>query len=141
MANYAKLKNGQLEMATKMVASNNQLIYNPTEDKLIEFGYKEYVPTEMLPQKEWYIQTASYSETDMQIIQEWNYVKLPEPDYKQLVVSKIRERYDINDEISLGYKQESDEFAEYREYVLECKQWATQQISNYNEVDEPTEEN
>ena len=59
MANYAKLNNGQLEMATKMVVGNNELIYNPSDDKLVELGYKEYVPTEMLPPKEWYTQTAS----------------------------------------------------------------------------------
>jgi len=132
MAKYAKLNNGKLEMATKTVVSKDKFIYNPTDDQLIEFGYKEYVPTEMLPPKEWHNQTASYSETDTQIIREWNYVKLPEPDYKQLVVSKIREKYDVDDEISLTYKQESDEFVAYREYVQECKQWATQQIEEYN---------
>ena len=44
-------------------------------------------------------------------------------EYEALVVSYIRERYSINDELSIIRQRDSkpDEFAEYNNYVEECK--------------------
>ena len=51
-------------------------------------------------------------------------------EYEALVVSYIRERYSINDELSIIRQRDSkpDEFAEYNRYVEECKVRAKESI-------------
>ena len=51
-------------------------------------------------------------------------------EYEALVVSYIRERYSINDELSIIRQRDSkpDEFAEYSNYVEECKARARETI-------------
>lgn len=51
-------------------------------------------------------------------------------EYEALIVSYIRERYSINDELSIIRQRDSkpDEFAEYNRYVEECKVRAKESI-------------
>lgn len=51
-------------------------------------------------------------------------------EYEALIVSYIRERYSINDELSIIRQRDSkpDEFAEYNRYVEECKAKAKESI-------------
>ena len=51
-------------------------------------------------------------------------------EYEALVVSYIRERYSINDELSIIRQKDSkpDEFAEYNNYIEECKARAKESI-------------
>lgn len=51
-------------------------------------------------------------------------------EYEALVVSYIRERYSINDELSIIRQRDSKpvEFAEYNNYVEECKVRAKESI-------------
>ena len=51
-------------------------------------------------------------------------------EYEALIVSYIRERYSINDELSIIRQRDSkpDEFAEYNNYVEECKVRAKESI-------------
>ena len=52
-------------------------------------------------------------------------------EYESLVVSYIRERYSINDELSIIRQRDSkpDEFAEYNNYVEACKARAKESTS------------
>lgn len=51
-------------------------------------------------------------------------------EYEALIVSYIRERYSINDELSIIRQRDSkpDEFAEYNRYVEDCKVRAKESI-------------
>lgn len=51
-------------------------------------------------------------------------------EYEALIVSYIRERYSINDELSIIRQRDSkpDEFAEYNNYVEDCKVRAKESI-------------
>ena len=52
-------------------------------------------------------------------------------EYEALVVSYIREKYSINDELSIIRQRDSkpDEFNEYNNYIEECKAKAKEKLS------------
>jgi len=135
---YARLKgNGQLEHAPNELQIEDYDITNPSHEDYLRAGYKEYVQT--LPEsRNWYMPIPKYSETETQIIQEWEYVKVPEPDYKSLLVSKIREQYDIDDEFAVRDKGRIDElnpeFVAFISYRESCKEWARGQIREWEEA-------
>jgi len=136
MSKYAKLENGRLIFPAKPLKIENNTTYNPTEVQLFAAGFKEYIIQKEPPaQQKWHYLTPAYIETETQIIQKWTQVKQPSPIYKQLVVQKITERYDHDDEISLIQKNTTDpDYIEYRKYVQECKEWANEQIEEYNGI-------
>ena len=132
---YAKLINGQIIFPQKQEVFEEKTYINPKDTDLISFGFKEFVETERPEEKKWYYLIPKYSETNTKIVQEWEYIKLENPDYKQFVVSKIREKYDIDDEIALINKDNfSEEYIAYRNYVQECKNFAKKEIEEYNNV-------
>lgn len=134
---YAKLENGKLIFPTNQINAGGKILINPTPEQLVKTGYKELVEVEKLPDKQWYYQIQTFIETETQIIQKWDYVKVQELSYKSLVVSKIAEKYDLNDEIALMHKGEDDpDYIAYRTYVQECKNWATEQIEEYQLLEE-----
>lgn len=82
-------------------------IFNPTEDMLLQDGWEKYVPPIQEP------------------------VEIPiEEQYKQRVVELIRERYSIDDELSIQRQRDSkiDEFNAYNSFVEECKQQAREEL-------------
>jgi hypothetical protein len=130
---YAKIENGNVTFAKNIEIMGGKIIINLTPAQSIGMGYKEYISSPVPEGRKWYAPEMRHIETDTQIIQEWEYVKTTEPEYKTLVVSKIREKYDMDDEFSMRYKDDNDpDFIEYRAYVQECKEWAKQQIEEYN---------
>lgn len=61
----------------------------------------------------------------------------PEPykmSYEEIIVSKIRERYTIDQELATLRQRDAkpQEFAEYNTYVEKCKLEAKQEVSNGN---------
>jgi len=129
---YAKLNNGQLEFSPNMVKIDDYNVHNPKPEQLKQLGYKEVVFSQP-EEKKWYEPVPQWKEKKTQITQQWKYIKQPEPDYKSLVVQKISERYDHNDEIALIHKgSENPEYIAYREYVIECKEWAIAEFEEYN---------
>lgn len=89
------------------IVINGYNITNPTLEQFQSTGWREYVP-DSSPVLQPYI-----------------------PTYKQLVVEKIRERYDFDDEIAILRQRESkpDEFAEYNTYCERCKTEAKTEIN------------
>jgi len=128
---YAKLENGNVEFEPSMVQTENSVVFNPQPETLIKLGYKEYIETDKPAAKKWYNHVKKFKETKTKIIQEWEYEKLPQPDYKSIVIQKINEKYDVNDEIALSYKQDTQEFQDYRDYVQQCKAFALQEINEW----------
>ena len=136
---YAKFINGQLVFSPKPIIINNREIHNPKPAHLIEAGYKEFVESERLPEKKYYYQIPTYSETETQIVQKYQYVKSEQPDYDELVSQKIAEKYSVSKEFArtnLGMQNPEDpKYIEYRDYVNFCKDWAQQQINEYLEAE------
>ena len=81
---YAKLQNGMLRSAPKTVTWNGCTVNNPSAEKPMELGYKPVVYTDM-PENttEGKHYESSWTETEAEIIQTWNFVDdpvYPEPE-------------------------------------------------------------
>ena len=81
---YAKLQNGMLRSAQKTVQWHNCTVNNPSEEKLVELGYKPVVYTD-IPEStiEGKHYESSWKETETEITQVWNLVDdpvYPEPE-------------------------------------------------------------
>lgn len=81
-----------------VVSKGGMSYYNPTESMVKEAGWKEYEEEE--------------NENEVQEI-----------DYEQAVVTLIREKYSVDEELALLRQREEkeDEFKTYYDYCEECK--------------------
>lgn len=54
--------------------------------------------------------------------------------YENMIVAKIRQRYSVNQELAILRQRDTkpDEFAEYNEYVEQCKAEAKSEVLNDN---------
>ena len=73
------------------------------------------------------------------IVQRWEYVKDERPDYSDLIVGFIREKYSINDELAIqrqcdNSEEKKAEFDEYNAFCDECKVKAKEIIAKYDEA-------
>lgn len=71
------------------------------------------------------------------IVQSWNYEKDERPDYSELIVSFIRERYSLNDELALQRQWDNNaekkaEFNEYNDFCDNCKVRAKEVLARYD---------
>ena len=81
---YAKLQNGFLRSAPKTVTWNGCTVNNPSDDKLVELGYKPVRYTDMpettVDGKHY---ESGWTESDTEIIQTWTLTEdpvYPEPE-------------------------------------------------------------
>lgn len=102
------IKNGIIKKRTQIVIdTENSQIYNPTEDTLFKNGWEIYTP----PIKE--------------------SVEIPiEEQYKNRIVELIREKYSVDDELSIQRQRYTkvEEFEEYNTFVESCKQQAREEV-------------
>ena len=69
---YGKLIDGVLSIAPRKVIWHGMRVYNPSQAKLIELGYKEIVYTDPgSDPPEGFHWEEHWSETDDQLIQDW----------------------------------------------------------------------
>ena len=73
------------------------------------------------------------------IIQRWEYVKDERPDYSELIVGYIREKYSINDELAIqrqcdNSEEKKAEFDEYNTFCDACKTKAKEVLARYDEA-------
>lgn len=75
---HAKLQNGILRSAPKTVQWNGCTVNNPSDDKLVELGYKPVRYTDM-PENttEGKHYESGWTDTESEIIQTWNLVDDP----------------------------------------------------------------
>lgn len=71
------------------------------------------------------------------IVQSWNYEKDERPDYGELIVGFIRERYSINDELAIqrqwdNSSEKKAEFNEYNSFCDNCKVRAKEVLARYD---------
>ena len=81
---YAKLQNGFLRSAPKTITWNGCTVNNPSDDKLLELGYKPVryadMPTEVVEGKHY---ESGWTEEENEIVQTWTLVDdpvYPEPE-------------------------------------------------------------
>ena len=73
------------------------------------------------------------------IVQRWDYVKDERPDYSELIVGFIREKYSINDELAIqrqcdNSEEKKAEFDEYNAFCDACKAKAKEVLARYDEA-------
>lgn len=71
------------------------------------------------------------------IVQRWEYVKDERPDYSELIVGYIREKYSINDELAIqrqcdNSEEKKAEFDEYNAFCDACKVKAKEVLARYD---------
>lgn len=98
-----------------------------TEQRLKEGTDNEW---ELVPVEESYIVNMK------KIVQRWEYEKVEQPDYSELIVGFIREQYSINDELALQRQWDNSpakkqEFIEYNNYCDDCKERARAEIAEW----------
>ena len=93
MKYYRKITDNIIEYFSEPLIINNQQIFNPTEEQLLQAGWEEYIPEEY------------------------------QPTYEEKVVELIREKYTIDDEFAILRQRDTKkaEFEEYFEFCEQCK--------------------
>ena len=76
---YAKLENGQLRYAPRVIVLNGMRIANPTADQYAVQGWLPLETTEM-PTEAGKTATATYSEQEGKIVQSWTLEPAPPPE-------------------------------------------------------------
>ena len=87
MTYYVKLTDGRLIYAPKKIKDGDTITYNPTAEMLLPLGYKPLRVEPMPDVEEGYHLEPVYSETDTEVIEDWEVVEDPpvEPDPQELI--------------------------------------------------------
>lgn len=87
MTYYVKLQDGRLIYAPKKIKDGSTITYNPTAEMLLPLGYKPLRVEPMPEVEEGYHLEPVYSETDDEVIQDWQVVEDPpvEPDAEEIL--------------------------------------------------------
>ena len=102
------IKNGIIKKRNQIILHiGNSNIHNPSEELLLENGWEVYTPPIIEPEP-----------VDK------------EQQYKDMIISLIRNRYSIDDELAILRQRDikNEEFNEYNEYVESCKIQAYKEI-------------
>lgn len=91
------VQNGKVLCTIKI---GNKWVSNPSLEQFLAQGWEEYTPPQPKP-----------------------YVPTYDDLYKQRIVELVRERYDIDDEFAILRQKDTkpEQFAEYNEFVEQCK--------------------
>lgn len=142
---FAKLiSENQIEKAPRCIHVGATTYVMPNAEQYAEGGYYEVVEAEKPEPKKWFNIVANYELVDgeegsyelKKIQQSWEYVKQEKPDYGELIVGYIRERYSINDELAVQRQWDNNaekkrEFNEYNEFCDNCKLKAKADIAEW----------
>jgi hypothetical protein len=142
----------------------------PSAEQYAAGGYYEVEEAEKPEPKKWFSVVAKYATVDAgersytikhtvtddagnettteevfnvevkKIVQSWDYVKDERPDYGELIVGYIRERYSINDELAIQRQwdnsaEKKQEFNEYNAFCDDCKIKAKADIAEWEATD------
>jgi len=141
--NYGKIVNGELERFIVPVFGyvfNNAVYFSPTEEQIISFGFKpvEYSQPENI---KWYNPVSKWEELSDKIVQEWEYVKQPEPDWNDMIAAYIAEKYTIAAELALLSRgKDTPAWQEKEDWVVACKNKVNAEKQEYDGLPEIYEE-
>lgn len=138
---FAKLiSETTIEKAPRCIHIGATTFVMPTAEQYAAGGYYEVVEAEKPEPKNWFSVVAKYTIAEMdgitKIQQTWEYEKQPKPEYSDLIVGYIRERYSINDELAIQRQWDNNakkkqEFNEYNTFCDECKVKARADIAEW----------
>lgn len=163
---FAKFINeNQIEKAPRCIIANGTFFVVPSAEQYAAGEYYEVEEAVKPDNKEFYHLVAKYELQDAgdssytikktdeegnttedvfpvkmkKIIQHWEYVKDERPDYSELIVGYIREKYSINDELAIqrqcdNSEEKKAEFDEYNAFCDACKVKAKEVLSKYDEA-------
>lgn len=164
---FAKLMNkNQIEKAPRCIHVGATTFVMPTAEQYAAGGYYEVEEAAKPDDMEFYHLVAEYTLQDAgegsytikktdeegnttedvfpvqmkKIVQSWNYEKDERPDYSELIVGFIRERYSLNDELALQRQWDNSpakkqEFNEYNNFCDDCKVRAKEVLARYDALD------
>ena len=134
---FGHLDNGKVVYAQSPIVNEGRIYYTSDPEIMLTLGYKEVVYTSK-PTATGGKYTPTWTETDTQIIQEWEFEAYTEDQlkeqYKKLTVQYIREKYSTNQEFAIlreymTYGETCKEaFDEYSNYVESCKERARAEV-------------
>lgn len=162
---FAKFINeNQIEKAPRCIIANGTFFVMPSAEQYAAGEYYEVEEAIKPESKEFYHLVAKYELQDAgdssytikktdeegnttedvspvkmkKIIQRWEYVKDERPDYSDLIVGYIREKYSINDELAIqrqcdNSEEKKAEFDEYNAFCDACKVKAKEVLARYDE--------
>lgn len=163
---FAKLINETtIEKAPRCIHVGATTFVIPSAEQYAAGGYYEVVEADEPEPRKWYSVVAKYATVDAgegsytirhtdeegnitedvfpvqmkKIVQSWDYVKDERPDYSELIVGYIRERYSINDELAIQRQwdnsaEKKQEFNEYNDFCDGCKVKARADLAEYDEA-------
>ena len=163
---FAKLMNkNQIEKAPRCIHVGATTFVMPSAEQYAAGGYYEVEESSKPDDMEFYHLVAEYAIQDAgessytikktdeegntiedvfpvqmkKIVQSWNYEKDERPDYGELIVGFIRERYSLNDELALQRQWDNSpakkqEFNEYNNFCDDCKVRAKEVLARYDEA-------
>ena len=163
---FAKFINEtQIEKAPRCIHVGDTTFVMPSAEQYASGEYYEVEETVKPENKEFYHLVAKYELQDAgdssytikktdeegnttedvfpvkmkKITQSWDYVKDERPDYSELIVGFIREKYSINDELAIqrqcdNSEEKKAEFDEYNAFCDACKAKAKEILSRYDEA-------
>lgn len=154
-----------IEKAPRCIHVGATTFVMPTAEQYAVGGYYEVEEAEKPEPKKWYALVAKYTTADAEegnytikktdeegntteevfpvqmkkIVQHWEYEKDERPDYGELIVGYIRERYSINDELAIQRQWDNSaekkaEFNEYNAFCDDCKLKAKADIAEWEEA-------
>lgn len=136
---FAKIKNKYLiEKAPRCIHIGNETFVLPTEEQYNRAGYYEFIEGKEPEERKWYKTISIYTLKDNKIIQTFEYWKELKPDYSKLVVSHIRDKYSLNDELAIlrqglsGAKK--GDFDEYNSFCESCKSNAIKELEEWEKA-------
>lgn len=68
----ARLVDGRLQYASKIIRIGNKMVSNASDEELIKLGFKEVVETDMPEEEEGFYYSCEWKETEDSIIREWH---------------------------------------------------------------------
>ena len=163
---FARLINETtIEKAPRCIHVGATTFVIPTAEQYAAGGYYEVVEVDKPEDRKWYHLVAGYELQDAEdssytiqktdeegnttedvfpvqmkkIVQHWDYEKDESPDYSELIVGYIRERYSINDELAIQRQwdnnaEKKQEFNEYNDFCDDCKLKAKADIAEWEEA-------
>lgn len=127
MKKLAKLINGILVLNPSEINTSYGTVRNPSEAQLVNEGFKELVDNRQDTSVTQELAFDKYIETENSIIATYLVVDLTPEEirkkYEEEVSMRIRERYTLDEELSILRKRDSNtsEFAEYNDYCESVK--------------------
>ena len=163
------INTNQIEKAPRCIHVGTTTFVMPNAEQYASGGYYEVVEAVKPEDKEFYHLVAEYTLQDAgegsytikhtvtddegkettteevftvemkKIVQSWNYEKDERPEYSDLIVGFIRERYSINDELAIQRQwdnsaEKKQEFNEYNAFCDDCKVRAKEVLARYDEA-------